>query len=289
MQRFPFTVPWARVAAALGLAAIGGVIGASLMWMPTRQLGLGSVDIGLISVAVGLIVTAIGWFISARLTGREQTRLFQHNVINTARLDLAVQIREEQEWIGRLLGFGFRYRGALICRKQLPGVQDIAVETLFWVDQARAGHKILHREQAPGRTLTMLLEEYELLFPDTKRVRHQLSRLSQQIVQRYTDWLVYLCDPKKSETVIVALENRLNTEDGDYSALLEDLRVHIQNAALSKIMGRSVALRQPKDPKLPIMVMQSDGLLDVVQQGKSWPVMTEEQAKLIDRKVEGDL
>jgi hypothetical protein len=48
-------------------------------------------------------------------------------------------------------------------------------------------------------------------------------------------------------------------------------------------MGRAVALREPKDPKVPIMVMQPDGLLDVVQEGKSWPIMTEGHAKLMGR------
>lgn len=48
-------------------------------------------------------------------------------------------------------------------------------------------------------------------------------------------------------------------------------------------MRRPVALREPKDPKLPVMVMQADGLLDVVQEGKSWPIMTEEHAKLMGR------
>jgi hypothetical protein len=48
-------------------------------------------------------------------------------------------------------------------------------------------------------------------------------------------------------------------------------------------MGGRVDLRKPQDPKAPIMIMQSDGLLDIVQEGKSWPIMTEDQAKLLNR------
>lgn len=272
--RDQLAVTWARVAIVLGLATIGGAVGASLMWVATGQLGMSG-------AFVGFVVTAIGWFISARLSERAQTRLFQHNIINTARLDLARQIREEQEWIGKLLGLGFLYRGALINRKNQTAPLDANLETMFWISQSREGHHILYRRQNPGRMLTMLLEEYELLFPETKRVRHQLSRLLQEIVMRYGVWLHDLYDLSKCEATIVTLEGRLGTEDGDYSALLEDLRVHIQNSALSKIMGRSVALRQPQDPKFPIMVMQADGLLDIVQEGQSWPIMTEDQAKLL--------
>jgi hypothetical protein len=270
-------VNWGQAAAVLGLAAMGGALGASILWVATGRLGLSG-------AGIGLVVTAVGWFISARLTERAQTRLFQHNIINTARLDLTTQIREEQEWIGQLLGLGFRYRGALINRKSQVAPLDANVERLFWIDQSRVGHAILYRQQRPGRTLTMLLEEYELLFPETTRVRHQLSRLSQEIVRRYSIWLHDLYDLSRCEATIVTLEGRLGTEDGDYSALLEDLRLHIQNSALSKITGRRVDLRKPQDPKLPIMIMQSDGLLDIVQDGNSWPIMTEEHAKLMKRE-----
>lgn len=256
---------------------MGGALGASILWVATGRLGFSG-------AGIGLVVTAVGWFISARLSERAQTRLFQHNIINAARLDLTAQIREEQERIGQLLGLGFRYGGALINRKSQAGALDANVERLFWIDQSRAGHAILYRQQRPGRTLTMLLEEYELLFPETKRVRHQLSRLSQEIVSRYAIWLHDLYDLSKCEATIVTLEGRLGTEDGDYSALLEDVRAHIQNSALSKITGRLVDLRKPQDPKLPIMIMQSDGLLDIVQDGKSWPIMTEEHAKLMKRE-----
>ena len=269
-------VTWVRVAAVLGLAAIGGAVGASLIWVATGQLGLSG-------ALIGFVVTAIGWFISARLSERAQTRLFQHNIINTARLDLTQQIREEQEWIGKLLQLGFLYRGALINRKSLKGPLDANVETMFWVDESRKGHSILYRQQGPGRGVTMLLEEYELLFPETRRVRHQLSRLALEIVMRHGVWLHDLYNLSKCEATIATLEGRPNTEDGDYSALLEDLRVHIQNSALSKIMGGRVDLRKPQDLKAPIMVMQPDGLLDIVQEGKSWPIMTTEHAKLLNR------
>lgn len=269
-------VSWGQAAALLGLAAMGGVLGASILWVSTGRLDVSG-------ATVGLIVTAVGWFISARLSERAQTRLFQHNIINTARLDLTTQIREEQEWIGQLLRLGFRYRGALISRQSQAEPPDANIELSFWIDQSRTGHAILYRQERPGRTLTILLEEYELLFPETKRVRHQLSRLSQEIVARYSVWLRDIYDLSRCESTIVTLERRLSAEDGDYSALLEDLRVHIQNTALSKITGRRVELRKPQDPKLPIMIMQSDGLLDIVQDGKSWPIMTEKDAQLMKR------
>jgi hypothetical protein len=101
---------------------IGGAVGASLLWVLTGRLGLSG-------AFIGFAITAIGWFISARLSERAQTRMFQHNIINTAGLDLTRQIREEQEWIGKLLQLGFLYRGALINRKNLKGPLDANIET----------------------------------------------------------------------------------------------------------------------------------------------------------------
>jgi hypothetical protein len=132
MARDQLTITWARVATVLGLAAVGGAIGASLMWATMGQLGVSG-------AFIGFVVTAIGWFISARLSERAQTRLFQHNIINTARLDLTRQIREEQEWISKLLGLGFLYRGALINRKNQTTPLDANLETMFWVNQSREG------------------------------------------------------------------------------------------------------------------------------------------------------
>ena len=50
-------------------------------------------------------------------------------------------------------------------------------------------------------------------------------------------------------------------EVNDQMFLLEDLIVHLQNAALHKIMGRRIPGRTPRDPKLPSIVKGKDGLL----------------------------
>ena len=66
---------------------------------------MAAAPLGLSGAFLGFVVTAVGWFISARLTERAQTRLFQHNIINTARLDLTRYARVHVVFSG-----AFRYQ-----------------------------------------------------------------------------------------------------------------------------------------------------------------------------------
>ena len=80
-------------------------------------------------------------------------------------------------------------------------------------------------------------------------------------------------EESKREASVAALE-AIEDRSSDYNALLEDLRVHVQNASLAEITGRRVPERQPIDPNVPITRMRSDGQLEVVQRGIPWPIRT---------------
>jgi hypothetical protein len=51
----------------------------------------------------------------------------------------------------------------------------------------------------------------------------------------------------------------------DHAVILEDVRVLLQNFALSRITGRKVPLRQPLEPNLPHVIEDRDGNLSIVQ------------------------
>ncbi len=262
-----------RIVVAAGLSVACGSIGAVLFWW----------GIGAIGVAVSaLVLTTVGWFVSARLTERVQTRLFRYNIINAARIDLVAQIREEQDWSGQVTQLANAYRLAKTLRDIVPGLRDSIAERIFWLEQSSKGQTIIFRKQAPGRTLTMVLEELELLFPETRRIRYQLGHASLQTLFQYSTWLTDLQQDDRREATITAMEQRLG-RNADYSALLEDLRIHIQNSALSEIMDRRIDLRKPRDQNVPLMIMKDDGLLDVVERGASWPIMTQDQAAMLGR------
>jgi hypothetical protein len=119
-----------------------------------------------------------------------------------------------------------------------------------------------------------MLEEYELCFPETRRIRAQLGYFARQkISSPYSVWITELLDANTRDAAVTAMEGR-TAVNGEYTAVLEDLRVHIQNASLAKITGRRVPPRVPQDPNVALMVMAQDGMLDIQQQGRSWPVPT---------------
>jgi hypothetical protein len=135
------------------------------------------------------------------------------------------------------------------------------------------------REGTPRAVLeafrrSCVLEEHELLFPDTRHVRSQLGFFaSERLIELYTPLLIDLMDDRRRDAAIDAMRARLD-RNTEYQALLEDLRIHIQNKALSEITGHAVQRREPRDPNVAIMALRTDGLLDIVERGQSWPVRT---------------
>lgn len=64
------------------------------------------------------------------------------------------------------------------------------------------------------------------------------------------------------EARIKALQERRPLID-DQAALLEDLRVHLQNVSLHEIAGAKVPERVPADPDVPKIVVGPDGQLTI--------------------------
>lgn len=256
-----------RAVLALAIATSGGAAGALLMWVAIGQLRVSG-------AAVGLMLTALGWFVNSGLNRRAQLQLLRHNVVNAARLDIAERIRDEQDWMGDVNNLAHFYRG------RLGG--PLANDSRKWLEWNQEGRSKLFRERDPGRMLTMVLEEYEILFPETRRVRLQLALIVRQVLVEYPTWLSMILDEQARQSAIAAMESR-DDRNRDYAALLDDLRIHVQNAALATVMSRTVPERKPRDENVPLMVMQPDGLLDIVQRGESWPIMTAREAQMLGR------
>lgn len=258
-----------RVAAALCVAVLGGAIGAALVWLSTGRITWSAAGVAVF----GWLVTFAGWFISARLSERAQRRMFLHNLINTARGEIIGEIRAGQDWVTDLNSIAFRSRLALEKHKMLP-ISDDLQRQLFWHDQAGEAHKMLYSQRgAPHRLLT-ILEEYELLFPETRQVRSQLCIFAQaRVMEPFSRSIIDLGIESLREQAISDMQVQ-SDQRMDYAAVLEDLRVHVQNASLATITGGRVPKRSPLDPTVPIMVAKSDGMLDIVERGESWPART---------------
>ena len=122
-----------------------------------------------------------------------------------------------------------------------------------------------------------VLEQYEVLFPETARCRiqlvHRSVRVRDGLLTFFSDMLM---DSARREEIITTAEP-LRGELSDQSALLKDLLVHLQNATLGDVVGREAPFRQPPDPAVPRIVMRKGHLTIVEGQGnvletKPWPM-----------------
>ena len=277
---------------------VGIVIGIGI------RLGLPAASsIGPMGVAfIGWMLTLGGWFLGARLSERSQKRLFLHKVLDDARHKVVTAIRREQDWAREVNGLGWQFDGQRQMRAALreidarraaadaagnPQVARLLGESAatldrgFWLQQNEKGRRALYAN--PGSAdLVLVLEEHELLFPETRHVRSQLGFFSsERIISLYSTLLSDLMSDDRRDAAIDAMMARGN-RNADYQALLEDLRIHVQNKALAEITEHRVAQRQPRDPNVPIMATRTDGLLDIREHGQSWPVPTWPEEPLPD-------
>ena len=176
------------------------------------------------------LIILVGWPLTAGLSWR----LFLHKVMDDARRDIVSAIRAEQNRNGKAYGLS----------RLFPSHQS--------------------------SNLLMVMEEYEILFPETRRVRAQLGQRINEIDRVYPPLVAAIFDEGRRDAAIEQLEQRLLCHL-EYVAVLEDLSRHVQNATPAEVTGRTIPPRTPKDKSFPLMSKRADGLLDISANGVSWP------------------
>ena len=110
------------------------------------------------------------------------------------------------------------------------------------------------------------LEEHDILFPKMRRVRRELAerekRLREKLRLLTDDLRSFLRDGNTPKLADVG-SGLIPTADfiGDQAALMEDLRIYLQNRALSEIAGATAEPRVPRDPEVPRILVDADGVL----------------------------
>jgi hypothetical protein len=229
----------------------GPPIGAGVK-SPARTVGTATTAALAVSMAGGAIGAALLWFtdgyvqpngplidwliilVGCSLTARLSWRLFLHKVTDDARRDLVSAIRAEQDRNSKAHGLSL----------VLPSHQS--------------------------SNLLTVMEEYEMLFPETRRVRAQLGHRMNEIDRVYAPAFAAIVDEGRRDAAIEQLQQRLLCHL-EYSAVLEDLRRHYQDATLSEVNGRTIPPRTPTGKSFPLMSKRADGLLDISANGVSWP------------------
>lgn len=247
-------------AAALAVSVAGGTTGAALLWF-THGYGQPS------GLLIDWLIILVVWPLTAWLS----CRLFLHKVMDGARRDLVSAIRAEQDRTSKAYRLSWQFELARRGGKQLPHPPDTSQELAFWFQQNVEGRAPLFSPSHQSSSLLMVMEEYEILFPETRRVRAQLRHRMTEIDRVYPPLATAIFDEGGRDAAIEQLQQRLPC-DLEYFAVLEDLRRHIQNATFSVVTGRTVPPRIPKDKSFSsFLSKRADGLLDISANGVSWP------------------
>jgi hypothetical protein len=216
----------------------GGATGAALLWFTdgfVQPNGL----------LIGWLIILVGWPLTARLSWR----LFLRKVRDDARRNLVSAIRAEQDRNGKAYGLSWPFELARQGGKKPPHPSDTSQER---------------------SNLLMVMEEYEMLFPETKRVRAQLGHRMNEIARVSPPLFAAVFGEGRRDAAIEQLQQRLLCHL-EYSAVLEDLTRHYQNATLSEVTVRTIPPRTPTDTSFPLISKRADGLLDISANGVSWP------------------
>lgn len=217
---------------------------------------------------VTLVVALLGWLASAVISARERAKRHRLDVTEHARREVVPLIASYQDWIGELT----TQLSSLEWLRTTDQNHLFTAQQVFenWQHQTEALASTLARGREAVRMFGML-EDYEVVFPQTREVRMQLvgyhlelqgfayrvhSRLLQSMSLDYLaggkslnlDWLDHV---KEAETAYY-----------DMQAMMLDIRAGIQNAALSEVFNASVPEREPLDHDLPL----------VITKGKTWRV-----------------
>jgi hypothetical protein len=205
---------------------------------------------------VGWMLTLVGWIVSHVLTIRAQRQQFLNTVLDAGRKDVVRAIRRQQAWLSDV-GSGLMGLEFVQLREEHGGGGP-----LLWLETSEKLRRKLFSEHGD---LSQALEEYENLFPQTVVCRVELGQRLIQFLQATNQIVSELFDQNLRQEAIGRARELSLSDRLDLAALLEDLRVFIQNDTLGKITGLKVAHRRVREERAPRLLPDPDGVLRVQQ------------------------
>lgn len=245
LQRF--WVRWRSTVVATG----SGVVAGATMWAAASTLIASPAQWKEVLVFVPWALTGLGWFVSQQA----QRKLFVFQVKNTARAEIVKALRKQQGLIQSISGQVL----TLKLDRGATGSHTSAWNEAKW-------HEFFHAYQratgAADSGWIFMLEEYEVLFPETAECRRQLVGRQLDLTERCAAFFFNTLDPSRRPATYEQAEQLFDALY-DQVALLEDMIAHVQTATLGEVVGREVPIRQPIDPATPRVVMGRNGQLTI--------------------------
>jgi len=217
--------------------------------------------IGEMEIIVAVIIAVVGWILTHWLTIKAQNKNFINRVVNDARLEIRKAIRDYQNWLSKV--------GTTILTLDIPVILQEEGISANWRQRIDELGKLFYRDSSTFKW-ALRLEEYEILFPKTAECRKDLLGWHTRI-RTYLD--SFLRELESGFPNAVALPQRKKAiekaKNGlgivfDQEALMEDLRIYLENLCLSSFTGSKIPERKPGDSSAPRLVQGKNGLLTIV-------------------------
>jgi hypothetical protein len=211
--------------------------------------------------AFALFATLVGWIISFRA----QKALLRSQVRNAARAEIVKAMREQEDQLAPLKGILFR----------------LIRDHRYWPNEQWEAESRKFATLPLGTAWLERLEEYEILFPQTRDVRLHLSGLSIDLIIQVGQFRDAFSNYGSYAAEALAIAPSLLARLDDRGAFIHDLLVFVQNETFRTLIKGSVFYRNPLEPKVPrIVLSQSSWLRRVV--GREQPVLVFVDPKRLD-------
>lgn len=193
---------------------------------------------------VSAAIVVLGWIVAHYLTLRAQRIGFQNQLVDRARMEIARSIHAYEKWLGLFVGLCFSIEREVS--------DELAGDKPSWIrfqDDVRA----LADDLAAFSEWNLNLQEYEILFPETRALREELLRRNMIILgnrnslQEFIDRTQPQLAPLKERQEIAKWAKEHVAFAAEQASLLRQLRVHLQNKSPSQIFYRQrVPLPSPR-------------------------------------------
>lgn len=218
---------------------------------------------------IGALIIVVGWAATHVLTLRAQRKNFENQILDRARMEIVRALRAYEEWLGRLAVLVLTLESAFIGERVGVGPAD-------W-RSAITQIRDLIDDRKVTTDWSIALEEYEILFPEVRDVRAQLLlrqreffTFASEVSSTLTEIALFPGDLASREARVAKLKEKLSSL-WEQQALLDDLRIHLQNVSLARIVDRRVSERMPTDPDVLRIIPGKGGMLVIVRHGDAPP------------------
>ncbi|HHY39710.1 MAG TPA: hypothetical protein GX502_00475 [Syntrophaceticus sp.] len=200
---------------------------------------------------MALSITIAGWFFTYKLNLDAQNKSFLNQITNDARIAITKSLIEYQKWLGEV-------QANIITTDMISKVQT-PVFAVNWQEKFRESIKLFF-QHSRSHDWVIILEEYEILFPETRDIRISLLMRQKELTKVFDEYLNGLIAPKEQRIEIIKKTMKKMPLLSDQISLIEDLKIYLQNKTLSDLTGNKIPEREPKDPSLPKIVSHNGKL-----------------------------